>query len=62
MILPREVKIEPIFIDGVLRSYFVRYLERSKYTRHLAAQFDSNFGLDYVKNWVNNNDKLKLIE
>lgn len=61
--LPRDVRIESVVINGRLVSYFVRFIKRSKYQRHLAAQFDANFvELDYVKNWVKNNKKINLIE
>jgi len=54
----RPVKIE---VDEKHGGYIVRYLDRIKFQRYLAASFCSDYNLEFVRNWVLNNSKLELV-
>jgi hypothetical protein len=50
-----------VSIDLLRNTYFVRYVERAKGTRHTAAQFYArDHTLESVETWVRENPKLRL--
>jgi len=50
-----------VTIDLLRNTYFVRYIERAKGTRHTAGQFHAqNHTLEDVEEWVRQNPKLRL--
>lgn len=59
MKIPRKVTVE-----WCKDSWRVMYAERKKGTKYSPAGFyaDEIHNLEWVKNWVRNNPKLKLIE
>jgi hypothetical protein len=62
--MPRRVKIETVYrSDGSPRTYFVRYLDRRKFQKHLAAQFDASVTtVAQVIEYVNQRDDLRLVD
>jgi hypothetical protein len=52
----RKVCIVKIDHSPTYHSWFVKFVERKKFQRHLAAQFDGRkFSLEYVIEWCNSN-------
>ena len=55
-------KQRPVTISLEHGAYFVRYVDRDKFQRYSASQFDANYStLSEVESWVNNNPRLTLL-
>jgi hypothetical protein len=59
--MPRAVTIETVTRNGEVIAYLVKYVQRQKHQRRLAAQFSGDAGVEKVKAWIAEQPDLVLV-